>query len=92
MPHARLLNQLHAGLEFVNLCTPNGTDLQACLQTPWSDIEDQMVDRGAQRIKADYLVTRNEADFTAAKTSVRTPQQVLSELAEAGCTYDEIDL
>ena len=38
MPRERLLSQLRASLDFVCLCTPNGGDLEACLEEPWRDV------------------------------------------------------
>ena len=38
--------------------------------------------RCAQKIKADYIVTRNTKDFTAAKISTKTPHDFLMEITE----------
>lgn len=44
--------------------------------------EDAMQYRCAQKIKTDYIVTRNTKDFTAAKIHTRAPHDFLVEITE----------
>ena len=92
MPRERLVSMMLASLDFIKLSTPGGCDLSSCLENPWPDIENQMVACGAQRVKADYLVTRNVPDFERSAVPVRLPAQAVAELAEKGFSYAEVEL
>ena len=70
-----------------------GEDLKESLGGPWGDVEDQLIACGAQRVKADYLLTRNVKDFKQSKTPVMAPGDFLHMLEQThGLSYEELPL
>jgi predicted nucleic acid-binding protein len=64
--------------------TPLDEDiLLRALSLGWDDVEDAVQGISAQRAEADFIVTRNPADFEAASVPVVTPKQLLATLASA---------
>lgn len=90
IPHERLMSQLRDSLQFIHLVSPQEAEFAHCLDAPWADFEDQILEQAAQRVQADCLVTRNGADFAQGKTPVRTPAEVLALLEQQGFTYDSV--
>ena len=54
-------------LEFLKICSVEEADVRAALHARWTDFEDSLVDVCAQKIKADYLVTRDAKGFDASR-------------------------
>ena len=50
-------------LEWLNVCSVEEADVRAALGARWRDFEDCLVDVCAQKVKADYLVTRDAKGF-----------------------------
>lgn len=91
VPAARLQEAMRASMEFINVCTVNQEDVAAALELGWADGEDALVNRCAERVKADYLVTRDAAGFRGARVSVVSPSQWLAMMErERGIVYDEV--
>lgn len=88
IPHQRLMFQLRDSLQFIHLTSPQENEFAHCLGAPWADFEDQIIEQAAQRVQADYLVTRNGADFAQGKTPACSPAEVLGLLEQQGFTYD----
>lgn len=59
-------------------------ELEGALASPFTDFEDGVVHAAAVAARADAIVTRNGADFTAASVPVYTPGEVLAALAAMG--------
>ncbi len=53
--------------------------------------EDALVARCAEKIGADYIVTRNVKDFAASKVEAVTPEELFARLEQQGFIYEEID-
>ena len=47
--------------------------------------------RCAEKIGADYIVTRNVKDFAASKVEAVTPEELFARLEQQGFIYEEID-
>jgi predicted nucleic acid-binding protein len=64
---------------FLDIIGVEPVDSIAALNNPMSDLEDALVDVCAKKIKADYIVSRDEK-FVKAQTEVKviTPNQLLS--------------
>lgn len=54
------------------------TDIDMALMRDITDFEDAVVDAVAVRIGAEMIITRNDKDFSGAKTSVVTPETYVS--------------
>jgi len=51
--------------------------VRKAIRSPISDFEDAVLDESAFESKADYIVTRNPADFARGKVPALTPESVL---------------
>lgn len=52
-------------------------DIQSALDLDFSDYEDALHSAQAKRVKADYIITRNVADYKKSKTIAVTPEDFL---------------
>lgn len=76
----------------LNVCSIDGADISYALDEQWQDFEDCLIWRAAKKIKADYIVTRNVADFTRSDIPVLTPGEFFSTIeAEQNLVYEEVD-
>jgi predicted nucleic acid-binding protein len=80
-----------SSLDFLHVCSLTQDDLIAAAQAKWDDFEDCLVEQCAQKIKADYLLSRDKTGFTNAKTKVITPSSFFRALKEErGLSYEEV--
>ena len=78
---------------FIKLCGVDGADMWDALDSDWPEPEAYAVARGAAKVKADYIISRDTEQFPAVKQPVLTPRQFLSLLREQyGYSYEEIAL
>lgn len=75
-------------LQFVGI-TPE--DAREALKARWSDFEDCLVARCAEKIQADYIVTRNAKDFQASSVEAVTPEELFEKLESQGIVYEVVD-
>jgi predicted nucleic acid-binding protein len=61
----------------VNICDTAANDINTGLALNITDFEDAVIAAIAKREKADYIVTRNEADFANSPVSAVSPAQFL---------------
>ena len=54
-------------LEWLNVCSVDREDVAAALHARWQDFEDCLVNVCAEKVGADYLVTRDEKGFRNAR-------------------------
>ena len=77
----------------LQLCGVDGSDVTLAAHMKWNDFEDCLVYICAQKVKADYLITRDKNGFERAAIPVLSPEEFLQLIAETkGLSYDEIDL
>lgn len=70
---------------------PKEKDVIQALRHHWPDFEDCLVAVCAERVNADYIVTRDEHGFERSSVPAITPAALLAKVEEeAGITYDEI--
>lgn len=65
-------------LEWLKVCSVEQDDIRVALEARWSDFEDSLVNVCAEKVKADYLVTRDSKGFRKA----RIPNGIASDFAE----------
>lgn len=53
------------------------TDLSEAAALQWKDFEDALQAVAAERIGADYIITRNKKDFTESNVKALTPAELL---------------
>jgi len=61
----------------INICDTTAKDISIGLALPISDFEDAVIAAIAKREKADYIITRNEADFSDAPVPAVSPSRFL---------------
>lgn len=72
-----VLRALGLIFEFVDF---SGSDLSRAAELNWSDFEDAIQSVTAERIHADYLITRNVRDFAKSKVVAFTPSELLARI------------
>ena len=66
-----VLSMLSMIFEFTDLCV---SDIQQAARMQWNDYEDAIQSATAQRIHADFIITRNIKDFEKSKILTFTPE------------------
>ena len=80
-------------LSYMQVCSLTKADIAAAAQHAWPDFEDCLVAHGAQKIRADYLLTRNAEGFAASAVPALSPKDFFAMLEnEYGIVYDVLDL
>ena len=72
-----VLHMLSLIFEFAEL---NDSDLFRAAALQWPDFEDAVQSVTAERIHADYIITRNVRDFSRCKVIAFTPDELLARL------------
>ncbi|GHV05995.1 twitching motility protein PilT [Clostridia bacterium] len=73
----RLRQLVRKLLTTVTLTDVFAKDVTAALDSPVSDFEDALVAQCAKRVRADYIVTRNEKDFAKSAVPAISPEDFL---------------
>ncbi|WP_139652019.1 type II toxin-antitoxin system VapC family toxin [Raoultibacter phocaeensis] len=84
-------DMIENNLSFLRLVGITPEDARKALAARWGDFEDCLVARCAEKIGADYIVTRNAKDFTASSVEAVTPEELFARLEAQGFVYEEID-
>ena len=79
-------------LGFLEMVSVTPDDVAEALAQRWTDFEDCLVARCAQKVGADYIITRNVDDYKRSTVRAVTPQQLFDELDVRGIVYREIPL
>lgn len=79
-------------LGFLEMVSVTPDDVAEALAQRWTDFEDCLVARCAQKVGADYIITRNVDDYKRSTVRAVTPQQLFDELDARGIVYREIPL
>lgn len=75
----------------VRICALTEVDIDAALDSTWSDFEDACVYQCALKVKADAIITRSQKDFEKSAIKVFDCDELFAYLAEEkGLTYEEI--
>lgn len=74
---AEVFRQLSLIFEFADFST---TDLSKAAALNWKDFEDAVQSVTAERVHADYIVTRNVRDFAQSKVIAFTPAELLARI------------
>ena len=72
-----VLNQLSLIFEVTEL---TAADLTRAAELQWSDFEDAVQSVTAQKVHADYIVTRNVRDYTKSRVIAFTPSELLARI------------
>lgn len=58
----------------------NTFDLSHAVQLYWDDFEDAIQSVTAQRLNADYIITRNTKDFARSRVTALTPSELIARI------------
>lgn len=72
-----VLHKLTLIFQFAEL---NASDITHAAQLRWDDFEDAVQSVTAERIHADYIITRNVRDFAKSKVMAFTPSELLARI------------
>ncbi len=86
----RAQEMIQNDLSFLEYVGITADDAATALSRAWADLEDCMVAQCAERIAADYIITRNAKDFTASTVEAISPEELFSRLEANGFAYEEI--
>ena len=79
--------------KFIKICSLSEADIDAALDSAWSDFEDACVYQCARKIKADAIITRNQKDFEKSSIKVFDCDEWFAYLEQTrGLVYEEIPL
>lgn len=80
-------------LAFLNIASSSAADVEEGIRSGWSDLEDFLVARCAERARADFLLTRDEKGFARSAVPVLSPAGFFEMLErDHGIVYDEVGL
>lgn len=71
------LHTLSLIFEFVDF---NASDLSRAAELNWDDFEDAVQSITAERMHADYIITRNVKDFVKSKVIAFTPSELIARI------------
>lgn len=79
--------------DFLRICSIGEQDIMLAANRAWPDFEDCLVAIAAEKVKADYLVTRDLDGFRDSKVPVLSPQGLLDTLErDYGLVYDCVEI
>ena len=84
-------DMIENNLSFLRLVGITPEDASRALAARWNDFEDCLVARCAEKIGADFIVTRNVKDFKGSSIEAITPEELFTRLEKKGFNYEEID-
>lgn len=84
-------DMIEHNLSFLQLVGISPEDARKALSARWNDFEDCLVARCAEKIKADYIVTRNVKDFRGSTVEAITPEELFARLEKQGFVYEEAE-
>jgi len=86
-------NRLRQLREFVRICGVQEADIDASLDLEWDDFEDACVHQCAQKVRADFIITRDREGFRRSQIPVMSPHDFFEWLKEhRGLMYEEVYL
>ncbi|MCL2827009.1 MAG: PIN domain-containing protein, partial [Eggerthellaceae bacterium] len=76
----------------VSVCRTGEQEFDAALDSAWLDLEDACLYQSALNMKADFIITRNQKDFSLSSIRVADATEFFSYLEEhEGVIYQGID-
>ena len=88
---AEAQRMIEEDLSFLKLVGVTPEDARSALVLRWADFEDCLVSQCAQKIRADYIVTRNVKDFRDSAVEAVTPEELFDRLRQEGLVYEEVE-
>lgn len=77
---------------FLRICPVDQEDIMSAARLKWPDFEDCLINEGAQKVRADYLITRDKNGFDCSSIEALSPDGFFTMLeSEYGIAYEEIE-
>jgi predicted nucleic acid-binding protein len=84
-----LQDAFRESLSFLHVCSLDEDDLRWAAAEKWEDFEDCLIERCAEKTKAEAILSRDAQGFARARTAVLTPRAFFERLAsQQGLTYE----
>lgn len=89
----RIQEVFEESLDWLHICATDSGDIASAAAARWSDFEDCVINAGAEKVKADYILTRNKKDFTRSSIPTMTPTEFFDMLERTyHLTYEVVDI
>lgn len=89
----RIQSAFEESFQWLEVCSVDFGDLRRAAERKWLDFEDCLIACCAEKVKADYILTRNQGDFAHAHAKVASPQEFFDHLESYyGIVYEEAGL
>lgn len=89
---AKLQDMFLQSLSFIKVCSVDEGDIREAAEQLWPDFEDCLIDICAEKVKADYIITRDADGFKRSKTPAMDAPSFFAMLEEEyGIVYDMVD-
>lgn len=93
IPVSELRLMMRHSLDFMKVAAPTSADVSEALESDWPDLEDCLISRCAERVRAERIITRDVKGFQASTILAQTPTEFFAWLEdEKGIVYDDIAL
>ena len=88
---AKMQEMIERALPALRVCSIDQADIRAALGERWDDFEDCIVWQAARKVRADYLITRNVADFARSDVPALSPAAFFDQMEKnRGLVYEEV--
>lgn len=88
----KLQDMFLESLSFVRVCSVDEDDIRKAAERSWSDFEDCLIAVCAEKVKADYIITRDAGGFKRSKIPAMDAPSFLTMLEEDyGIVYEMTD-
>lgn len=92
-PSAAVQAAFLESLSFLHVCSIDGADIATAAQRAWPDFEDCLISVAAEKIGADFILTRDKAGFYLSKIPSSTPADFFDWLLDARhIAYGDFDI
>lgn len=86
---AETQRMIQEDLGFLEVASVTADDISTALSIRWAGFEDCVAACCAEKIGADYIITRNLSDYQASRIPAINPEQLFDLLKERGFDYEE---
>jgi predicted nucleic acid-binding protein len=81
-----------ASFEYLSICSVTADDIKETASRAWDDFEDCLVAVCAEKLRAEYILTRDKAGFTTSNIPAMEPGAFIKKMAAAqGISYAELE-
>lgn len=91
IPLPDLRSAFKKSLGFLNILGTAPADLSEGIGNEWPELEDCYIACAAERLHADFIITRDRNGFMQSKIPALSPREWLDRMEGAGIVYDVID-